>query len=154
MLKLHQEWYIFPSLLLIRLLIEIWLFTNECQNRVWNSAGIKSVNKLFITFHWHSQLYLKWKSKTNYNLQEINSKTSKISKNKNRPIIVSFAGLHYQSFVTQATATIPAFLVIFIRLKSMVKSSVQLNSVVWEFFWDLSINGLTKLVISIFPFPF
>ena len=51
----------------------------------------------------------------------------KKSKNKSRPII-SFDGFHYQSFVPQATATIPAFAVIFIRLKFMVKSSVQLNS--------------------------
>ena len=48
-----------------------------------------------------------------------------MSKNK----IDSFDGFHYQSFVTQETATIPAFLVIFIRIKSMIKSSVQLRSV-------------------------
>ena len=47
-----------------------------------------------------------------------------------------------------------AFSVIFIRLKSMIKSSVQLNSVVWEFFWDISISGLTKRVILNFLFPF
>ena len=47
-----------------------------------------------------------------------------------------------------------ALSVIFIRLKSMVKSSVQLNSVVWEFFWDLSISGLRKLVILTFLFSF
>ena len=44
-----------------------------------------------------------------------------MSKNKNRPIIVSFDGFHYQSFLTQATATIPAFSVIFIRVKFMIK---------------------------------
>ena len=42
----------------------------------------------------------------------------------------SFDGFHYQSSVPQTTATIPAFSVIFIRLKSTAKSGVQLNSVV------------------------
>ena len=65
-----------------------------------------------------------WKSK------KLIQKSKKKSKNKNIPIIVSFDGFPYQSIVTQATATIPSFSVIFIRLKSMVKSSVQLNSVV------------------------
>ena len=51
----------------------------------------------------------------------MNSKISeKISKNKNRPIIVSFDGF-YQSFVTQATATFPAFSVILVRVKFMIK---------------------------------
>ena len=35
--------------------------------------------------------------------------------------MVSFNGFYYQSFVTQTTATIPAFSVIFIRVKSMIK---------------------------------
>ena len=46
----------------------------------------------------------------------------------NRPII-SFDGFHFQSFVLQATATILAFSVIFIGLKSMARSSLKLNSV-------------------------
>ena len=132
-------------------LIEIWLSANEYQIRAWSSGGIKSFNKLFITFHWHSQLNLKWKIKTIFSKKLIQK--SKKSKNKNRPII-SVDGFHYQSFVPQATATFPAFSVIFIRLKSVGKSSVQLNSVVWEFSWYFSISGLTKLLISTFPFPF
>ena len=45
-------------------------------------------------------------------------KSQNKNQRKNRPIIdnVSFNGFHYQSFVTEATATIPAFSVIFIRL--------------------------------------
>ena len=89
---------------------------------------VQVVSNLFITFHWYSQLNLKWKSKTVFSKKLI-QKSIKNSKNKNRPII-RFDGFHYQSFVPQATATIPAFSVIFIRLKSMAKSSVQLNSAV------------------------
>ena len=64
-----------------------------------------------------------------FNKKLIQKSQQKISKNKNIPIIVSFDGFHYQSFVTQAVATIPVFLVIFIRVKSMIKGSVQLKSI-------------------------
>ena len=59
-----------------------------------------------MTFHWHSQLNLKiGKAKLIIFSKKLILKSQKISKNKNRPIIVSFDGFHYQSFVTQATAT-------------------------------------------------
>ena len=50
-------------------------------------------------------LVSKWNSgKVNYIQQEIYSKISKkISKNKNIPIILSFDGFHYQSFVLMSS---------------------------------------------------
>ena len=69
------------------------------------------------------------KVKTNYIYQETNWKIStKSIKEKNIPKIVSFDGFHYQSFVTQTIPTIPAFLVTLIRVKSVIKGSVQLKS--------------------------
>ena len=61
------------------------------------------------TFHSHFQLKSKQKGQTSYTFQEIDSKISKqLSKNKNRPIIVSFDRFHYQSFAIQAMPSLPS----------------------------------------------